>query len=259
MLTTFADQVALAMERAHLVEEATRIAVLEQSDQVKSAMLAAVSHDLRTPLTAIKASASTLLDHSVDWPEVTRDELLTGIEEETDRLTLMVSNLLDLSRIEGGALHPQREWQDVIDLVGDAIRQARRHAARRMIVLETPDDLPLALLDYVQISQVLANLLGNAIKYSADGSTITVSVAVVGEELQIDVADEGMGIPADRLPHIFESFYRVHQQGPVAGSGIGLAICHGLVAAHGGTISARSQVGIGTTINVRLPLAGEAA
>ena len=259
MLTTFADQVALAMERARLTEEATRAAVLEQSDQLKSAMLAAVSHDLRTPLAAIKASASTLLDPGVDWPASTRTELLHGIEVETDRLTLMVSNLLDLSRIEGGALKPQRDWYDVRELVDDAVRQARRHAGDHQIVVEAPEDLPLAWLDYVEIGQVLANLLENAIKYSAEASRITVSVDVKGESLHIDVADEGIGIPPDRLPHIFDAFYRAHERGPVAGSGIGLAICKGLVEAHGGSIFATSQVGQGTVMHVILPLGGDEA
>ncbi len=259
MLTTFADQVALAMERARLTEEATRAAVLEQSDQLKSAMLAAVSHDLRTPLAAIKASASTLLDPGVDWPASTRTELLHGIEVETDRLTLMVSNLLDLSRIEGGALKPQRDWYDVRELVDDAVRQARRHAGDHQIVVDAPDDLPLAWLDYVEIGQVLANLLENAIKYSPEESRITVSVVVTGESLHIDVADEGIGIPPDRLPHIFDAFYRAHERGPVAGSGIGLAICKGLVEAHGGSISATSHVGQGTVMHVILPLGGDEA
>lgn len=259
MLTSFADQVALAMERARLTDEATRAAVLEQSDQLKSAMLAAVSHDLRTPLAAIKASASTLLDTSVDWPIETRHELLSGIEIETDRLTLMVSNLLDLSRIEGGALHPQRDWHDVGELVDDAVRQASRHAGEHRIVAEVAQDLSLAWLDYVEISQVLANLLGNAVKYSPEPSTITVTVTAAAGQLRIDVADQGIGIPPDRLPHIFDAFYRAHERGPVAGSGIGLAIVQGLVEAHGGTISASSEVGRGSVFHVRLPIAGEDA
>lgn len=259
MLISFADQVALAMERARLTEEATRAAVLEQSDQLKSAMLAAVSHDLRTPLAAIKASASTLLDPTVDWPAETRNELLEGIEAETDRLTLMVSNLLDLSRIEGGALKPQRDWYDVYELINKTVRQARGQAGDRRIVTLVPDDLPFVFLDYVEISQVLTNLLGNAIKYSPEPSTITVSAGVGDGILQMDVTNEGIGIPPDHLPHIFDTFYRAHEHGPVAGSGIGLAICKGLVEAHGGTITASSEVGRGTTIHVTLPIEQEDA
>ena len=259
ILASFADQVALAMERARLTEDATRVAVLEQSDELKSAMLAAVSHDLRTPLAAIKASASTLLDPGIEWPAATRDELLSGIEAETDRLTLMVGNLLDLSRIEGGALKPQRDWYDVGELVNEVARQARRHTSGHLINIEQPAEPLLAFIDYVEISQVLTNLLQNAIKYSPTPAPITIRVRTRGDELLIDVADQGIGIPPERLPHIFDAFYRAHEAGPIAGSGIGLAISKGLVEAHGGSIRVTSQAGVGTTIQVILPMSGEAS
>ncbi len=258
LLTSFADQVALAMERTRLMEQATRAAVLDESDRLKSAMLAAVSHDLRTPLTAIKASASTLLDHSVDWSPAARDELLEAIEEETDRLTLMVANLLDLSRIEGGALRPDRDWHDILELITDVVRQVRRRAGTRTIEVAAPDDLPVVAIDYVEIAQVLVNLLGNAIKYSGEGTTITVRVARQADALAVAVDDHGIGIPALRIPHIFTTFYRAHEHGPVAGSGIGLAICKGLVEAHGGRIWAESVESQGTTVTFTLPLDGPA-
>ena len=175
LLTTFADQVALAMERTRLTEEATRAAVLDESDRLKTAMLAAVSHDLRTPLAAIKASASTLRDHSIEWGPDVREELLGAIEEETDRLTLMVSNLLDLSRIEGGALRPDRAWNDPGELVHDVERQVRQLLGQRTLVVHMPDDMPLVLFDYIEIAQVLLNLVGNAIKYSDDSTAIEIS------------------------------------------------------------------------------------
>jgi two-component system sensor histidine kinase KdpD len=254
LLTSFADQVALAIERTRLTEEATRAAVLEESDQLKSAMLAAVSHDLRTPLAAIKASASTLLDPSVEWPREARDDLLTAIEEETDRLTLMVSNLLDLSRIEGGALRPDRDWHDLHELVFDVVRQARGRAGSRTIEVELPDDLPVVFIDYVEIAQVLVNLVGNAINYSPDGSAIAIRAAVAGDAVELSVEDQGIGIPAAELPHIFTTFYRADTHGPVAGSGIGLAICKGLVEAHGGKLWAESVEGKGTIMRFTLPL-----
>ena len=256
LLTSFADQVALAIERTRLTDEATRAAVLDESDTLKSAMLAAVSHDLRTPLTAIKASASTLLDTSVDWTPDDRNELLKAIEEETDRLTLMVGNLLDLSRIEGGALRPDRDWQDIGELIDDVVRQVRRRAGDRTIEVAVPDDLPVVFMDYVEIAQVLINLLGNAVNYSADGSTISVVAMTRPDAVTVSVRDRGTGIPATRLPHIFTTFYRAHEHGPVGGSGIGLAICKGLVEAHGGRIWAESVEGEGTTMTFTLPLDG---
>ena len=254
ILTSFADQAALAMQRALLTEEATRADALEQASELKSALLAAVSHDLRTPLAGIKASASTLLDTSVEWSPDTRAELLTAIDEETDRLTLMVSNLLDLSRIEGGALKPDRDWQDMGELIHDVVRRVSRQAGKRTIELDVPGDLPVVFMDYVEIAQVLVNLVSNAINYSPDGSTITISAAVEVDDLAVHVLDRGRGIPAASLPHVFTTFYRVHEHGPVAGSGIGLSICKGLVEAHGGRIRAESRVGEGTTMTFTLPL-----
>ncbi len=253
LLTSFGDQVALAMERTRLSEEATRTAVLEESDRLKSAVLAAVSHDLRTPLAAIKASASTLRDTSVEWGPEVREELLGAIEEETDRLTLMVSNLLDLSRIEGGALRPDRGWNDVGELVHDVERQVRPRLGERRLTVTLPDEMPLVSFDYVEIGQVLLNLVGNAIKYSDPGTAIAILIDVREEEVEFVVRDEGMGILPAELPFVFDPFVRGHDQAPATGSGIGLAICKGLVEAHGGRIWAESEPGVGTIMRFTLP------
>lgn len=259
LLGNFANQAALALERTRMIDEITRVQVLEQSNELKSALLAAVSHDLRTPLTAIKASASAMLDHSVVWSDNARDELLATIDEETDRLTLMVSNLLDLSRIEGGVLQPDRDWHAPDDLILDAVEYARRQFSDHEFIVEFPEDppLPLMFLDWTQISQVLINVLGNAAKYSAPGTTVTVSGRLDGDMIEIRVQDMGIGIRKDYLEAIFERFFRVNAFGTVRGSGIGLAICKGLVEAHGGSIRAESVPGSGTTMIVRLPIDGE--
>ncbi|HEU0165060.1 MAG TPA: ATP-binding protein [Thermomicrobiales bacterium] len=253
LLTSFADQAALAVERARLADEEARARVLEQTNELKSALLAAVSHDLRTPLAAIKASATALLDTSVEWDTAARDELLSAIDGETDRLTLMVSNLLDLSRIEGGALRPDKDWHDIGELLADAQVRLLRQTEDHPLTIDVAPDLPVVSFDYVEIAQVVLNLIGNAAKYSPAGSPILVTAQSVGSEVQISVRDHGMGIPPDRLPHIFETFYRAHEHGPVAGSGIGLAICKGLVEAHGGRIWAQSRVGEGTMVTFSLP------
>ena len=255
LLASFADQAALAIERARLTEEATRAAVLAQSDSLKSALLAAVSHDLRTPLAAIKASATALLDHQVDWTPSARDELLAAIDAETDRLTLMVSNLLDLSRLEGGALRPDRDWHDLADLINDTVARTSAQTADHLVRVDLPPDLPLVWLDYVEIGQVLVNLLVNAAKYTPPGTPITVSACQGDGQVTVAVADTGPGIPASRLPHIFERFYRADAGRSRSGTGIGLAICKGLVEAHGGTIRAASRDGEGTTISFTLPIA----
>ena len=254
LLTSFADQVALAMERARLTAEATHVAALEQSSALKSSLLAAVSHDLRTPLAAIKASSSALLDGSIQWSDPDRNELLSAIDEEADRLTLMVSNLLDLSRIEGGALLPDRDWQDIHELLQDVVNRTARQTINHRVHLKIEDELPVVYIDYVEISQVLINLVGNAAKYSPAGASITITAQQNHDQLRISVTDTGNGIPPGRLPYIFDTFYRAHEGGTVSGSGIGLAICRGLVEAHGGRIWAYSAVDVGTTITFEVPL-----
>jgi two-component system sensor histidine kinase KdpD len=253
-LMTFVDQAALALERARLSAEAAQAAALAQSDELKSALLAAVSHDLRTPLASIKASATSLLDDSVEWDAATRRDFLTAIDEETDRLTLMVSNFLDLSRIEGGALRPQKDWYDVDELIADVrARLATRTASHPLLVTIEPD-LPPLRFDYVQISQVLVNLLENAVKYTPPGTSIAVAARQAGGAIEISVHDDGPGIPVEHQARLFEKFYRAHSGSAAAGTGIGLAISKGLVEAHGGRIWVESEPGSGTTFRFTLPL-----
>jgi two-component system, OmpR family, sensor histidine kinase KdpD len=257
LLATFAGQAALALERARLTEEAARAEVLSRSDELKSALLAAVSHDLRTPLAAIKASATALLDDQVAWGDADRRDFLHAIDEETDRLTLMVGNLLDLSRIEGGALRPDREWYDIDELVGDVVRRLRTRAgaAGREIVVDVPDDLPPVWFDYVEIAQVLLNLGENALKYTPAGTPIRISARREGDMVAIAVADRGPGIPPATRARLFERFYRGDAEAStISGVGIGLAICRGLVEAHGGTIGVESEPGHGATFRFTLPI-----
>jgi two-component system sensor histidine kinase KdpD len=256
LLTSFANQAALALERARLAEEAARAAALAQSDELKSALLAAVSHDLRTPLATIKASTTSLLDPAVDWTPKERDDFLRGIDEETDRLSLMVGNLLDLSRIEGGVLKPDKEWYDVAELIQDVAGRLAARARQRGHVLATEiaPDLPLAQFDYVEIAQVLVNLGENALKYTPPGTEVTLAARQIPGAIELSVRDTGQGISPKDVPHLFEKFFRAEKTGRVPGTGIGLAIVKGLVEAHGGTISVQSRVGEGTTFRFTLPL-----
>ena len=256
LLATFADQAALALERARLSAEAAKSAALLQSDELKSALLAAVSHDLRTPLAAIKASATSLLDPAVPWSDEDRTEFLTAIDEETDRLTLMVGNLLDLSRIEGGALRPDKEWYDLAEVVADVAHRVEDITGdHHPLTVVVEPDLPLVLFDYVEIAQVLTNLVQNATKYTPPGTPIALSARRLPCAVELTVADRGPGIPPSRLPRLFEKFYRAGQEGKTPGTGIGLAIAKGIVEAHGGRISVESAEGEGTTFRFTLPLA----
>lgn len=254
LLTTFTNQAVLALERARLTEEAGRAAALAQSDELKSALLATVSHDLRTPLATIKTSATSLLDRSVEWDEASQVEFLQAIDEETDRLTLVVGNLLDLSRIEGGALRPDKDWYDIAELVTDIATRLANLAIQHDLRTDVEPNLPLADFDYVQIAQVLMNLGENAIKYTPAGTEIVVTARRVGSAVELSVRDGGPGIPPDRLPHVFEKFYRSNQTTAVPGTGIGLTISKGLVEAHGGCIRVDSRVGSGTAFHFTIPL-----
>ena len=254
LLSAFANQAALALERAHLTEEVGRAVILSESDALKSALLATVSHDLRTPLAAIKASATSLLDTSVDWPVEAREELLHAIDEETDRLTLMVGNLLDLSRIEGGALTPDKGWYDVAELVADVAHRLSNRLDQHPLSTDVEPMLPLVRFDYIEILQVMTNLVENAVKYTPPETSFTIVARRVPRAVEIAVHDGGTGISPDRLPYLFEKFYRGEPAAKVAGTGIGLTISRGLVEAHGGSLVAESGCGTGTTFRFTLPL-----
>jgi len=253
-LTTFVDQAALALERARLSHEVAQASALAQSDELKSALLAAVSHDLRTPLASIKASATSLLDNSVEWDAETRQDFLEAIDEETDRLTLMVSNLLDLSRIEGGALRPQKDWYDIDELIVDVRARLAPRTRTHPLSITVDPDLPLLRFDYVQIAQVLVNLIENAVKYTAAGIPIVVAAHQIPGAIEISVHDDGPGIPREHQLRLFDKFYRAYAATAAPGAGIGLAISKGLVEAHGGRIWVESEPGSGTTFRFTLPL-----
>jgi two-component system sensor histidine kinase KdpD len=254
LLEAFADIAALAVDRERLLREAAGAETLKATDQLKSALLAAVSHDLRTPLAAIKSSVSGLLDPTVEWDAATRRELLGAVDEETDRLTRLVANLLDLSRIEGGALRPILDWYDVRELLETATARLARTVAQHL-VLNVADDVGAVRCDYVQIHQVVANLVENAAKFAPEGTMIRVYARRLPDAVEVSVSDEGPGIPPGERDAVFAKFYRVQRAGGrVAGSGLGLAISKGLVEAHGGRIHIGAAPGGGTCVTFTLPL-----
>jgi two-component system sensor histidine kinase KdpD len=260
LLATFANNAAIALEQARLTEDEHAAALARESDRLKSALLSSVSHDLRTPLAGIKAAASSLLQSDVAWSEEDRQAFLIDIDHEADRLTRLVSNLLDLSRIEAGAIKPAKEWEDVHELIERVLRRMLPSLANHPVVQQIPAGLPQVRLDAVQIEQVLTNLIENAAKYSPPGTPITIQADVApdlapGPMLRIAVTDRGAGIPAGEQQRIFETFYRVAGgvRG-VSGTGMGLAIVKGLVEAHGGRVLVQSAPGAGSTFSVLLPL-----
>ncbi|MDQ2785478.1 MAG: DUF4118 domain-containing protein [Chloroflexota bacterium] len=258
LLATFTNQAALAIDRTRLIDEATRTAALEEADHLKSALLAAVSHDLRTPLASIKASATSLLQEDVHWDATVQREFLVAIDEETDRLTRLVSNLLDLTRIQGGVLRPEKDWYDIDELIISVTDRLAPLLHGHPLRTEIAADLPPVAFDFVEIGQVLTNLIENAAKYSDPGSAIDVVADRIEAAIRIRVADRGYGIPAADRAYVFDPFFRVRRDGRtrrVGGAGIGLAICKGFVEAHGGEIALESRINDGSTVTFTLPLA----
>lgn len=266
LFTTFCDQIALAIDRFTLQQEAIHAEALRESDRLKDALLGSVTHDLRTPLAAIQASVGSLLEADVTWNESERIEFLETIESSADRLSRLVNNLLDLSRLEAGVAEPEKQWyplENVISTVLDRLDLARR-TQHHHIEVQVPDDLPLVPIDHAQIEQVLTNLIENALKYSPGGSNISIQVQTLGtppKEVEVRVADQGIGIAQSELKAIFDKFYRVQQvrlpwasNRPPSGTGLGLAICAGIIAEHGGRIWAESQPGKGSTFIFTLPI-----
>ncbi|MGH2523874.1 MAG: ATP-binding protein, partial [Anaerolineales bacterium] len=256
LLRTFASQGALALERARLVKAERRARVSEESDRLKTALLSSVSHELRTPLATIKASVTSLRSGAVTWDSSARQDLLAAIEEETDHLNQLVGNLLDMSRIETGALQPERKWNILAEIVNGAIARMRGATQSHRVVNEVSEDLPLAPVDYVQIEQVFINLIGNSLKYAPAGTAIRISARVQHDQwLRVQVSNEGPPVPEEHLARIFDKFYQVTNAGHVTGTGLGLSICKGIVEAHGGRIWAENLAPSGGfAFNFTLPL-----
>jgi two-component system sensor histidine kinase KdpD len=254
LLLAVASQLGTMIERVRLREVAIEAEVLQRTDDLKTALLNAVSHDLKTPLASIIASAGSLLQEDVAWTDEEQRDFARAIEEDAEYLDRLVSNLLDLSRIEAGALRPDKDWHDIASLIDDVLGRLRPVTARHNIALGVPEGLPPVLLDYVEIGDVLVNLIENATKYAPAGTEIRVSAQQVGTELRVEVADRGRDIAAQDLVRLFDRFYRVRKaEARPKGMGLGLAVAKGLIEAHGGRIWAENRDGGGNRFILALP------
>jgi two-component system, OmpR family, sensor histidine kinase KdpD len=261
-LVTFAVMLLTALTISTLVHrdraraaEARRAWERAEAELLRNTLLSGVSHDLRTPLAAITGAASTLIEAGDTVPPQTRAEMLATIDSEAERMERLINNLLDMTRLESGGLNLRREWQPLQDVVGSALRHLDRRLAGRPVTVTIPADLPLVRIDEVAIEQVLVNLIDNALEHTPAGTPVDVS-ATAGDDgaVALDVADRGPGVPAGTEHRVFDKFFRAHP--PASGRrgvGLGLAICRGIVEAHGGSIGVRDRPGGGAIFRFTLP------
>jgi two-component system sensor histidine kinase KdpD len=255
VVESLANHAAVVLERDRLARAESHARALAEADRLKTALLSMVSHDFRSPLASIKASASAMLGEGAPVDAETQRELLTGIEQETDRLNRMVGHILALSRLEAVAWRPRCEATAPAELVGAALQAFGPEQNRRVQVSLDPA-LGEVWLDPVQIVQVLHNLVDNALKYSPADQPVELSVRRQGDRLVAEVLDRGPGVPPGDEERVFERFYRAPglRESALPGVGIGLAVCRGLVEAHGGQLTAHNRLGGGAVFRLALPL-----
>lgn len=256
LFDALADQAALAIERINLAQDIDRNRLNAETERLRSALLTSISHDLRTPLASILGSASSLKAFGGTLDDAAQQELLGSILEEAERLNRFIANLLDMTRLESGAIEPKLELVDLGDVVGSALRRAAKVLSQHEVELSLAEGLPMLKLDPVLFEQALFNLLDNAAKYSAPASKVAVTAEVRGERVRLTISDTGAGIPAGDVERIFDKFYRVqasdHKR---AGTGLGLAISRGFVESMGGTLNAANRSdGHGAVFTITLPV-----
>jgi len=245
---------ALGIERAQLSEAARQAQLLQTTEKLQTALLNSISHDLRTPLVSITGALSSLDAEGATLEHATQRSLIETAKEEAERLNRLVGNLLDMTRIEAGVMKVVKEPGDLQEVIGAALEQVGRRLDDRPVVIEVPDDMPLIPMDFVLIVQVLTNLLDNALKYSAKGTPIEIKARQTDSQIEIQVADQGVGIPPEDLARVFDKFYRVQRPDSVTGTGLGLSICKGIIEAHDGHIGAENRVAGGLIVTLTLPL-----
>lgn len=256
-LDTYVRQAGMALERARLAEDAKAQALRARTEEMRSSLLSAVSHDLRTPLAAITGASTTLLDTSARVTEIQRRELLETICEEAERLERLVANLLDMTRVESGSLKVKREWIPLEEIIVSVLARLEPKLEGRNIRMDIPDDLPLISVDPILFEQVFVNLFENIARYTPEKSGVDVRGRAIDGHVVVEVMDHGPGLPKGAELQIFEKFFR----GPHAragGVGLGLAICRGIVEAHGGKLSAENGAEGGATFRIELPIVGTA-
>jgi two-component system sensor histidine kinase KdpD len=255
LVDTLGRQTAMALERAFLAEAADESRARAEREELRSTLLSSVSHDLRTPLAAVTGAATTLL--SRHGQADAEHELLETILEEASRLNQLVSNLLDMTKLESGGIVVKKEWTPLEEVIGTALNRLDVELSERPVHVGLPDTLPLIPVDGVLLQQAFFNVLENAAKHTSDGEAIDISAWQDGDAVVVEIADRGPGLPPGSEEQVFDKFYRA--SGAAArGTGLGLPIARGIVVAHGGTLVGENREGGGAVFRMRLPIEGAA-
>jgi two-component system sensor histidine kinase KdpD len=255
LLETFAAQIALAWERSSLGEEAALSRIAAETESLRNTLLASISHDLRTPLAVITGAASTLARHGASLDASDRQSLAQSIEDQAQEMSNLISNVLDLMRLESGRVELHCDTHSVEDLVGAALHRLEPRLQSHPVAIDLPEDLPGVSVDAALVSQVLSNLLDNAVKYTPADARIRIAAVADGPMVRVVVEDDGPGLPPGDPRLLFDKFQRGHEESAVAGAGLGLAICRAIVSAHGGEISAGPGAHGGARFEFTLPVA----
>ncbi|HYM69083.1 MAG TPA: ATP-binding protein, partial [bacterium] len=254
LLQAFASQAALAIERANLADVSQRLELSRETERLQSALLNSISHDLRTPLASITGAVSSLVEADAVLDAETRRELLETAKEQADYLNRLVGNLLEMTRLGGGAVRLRLERADIEDLVGAVLTQMGDALTGREIKVTVEPNLPQIPMDFVLMIQALINVLDNALRYTPPTTAIDVRAWWEDGQVYIQIADRGPGVPPDQLNRIFDKFHRIRRPGDAGGVGLGLTIAEGIVELHGGRIWAENLGGGGLAVTVALPL-----
>jgi two-component system sensor histidine kinase KdpD len=255
LLDTFAGQIALALERAKLAEDAETARVAMETEGLRNTLLASISHDLRTPLAVMAGAGSALAEHDATLDPATRVSLARSVERKAHEMSELISNVLELTRLESGQLQLRLSWESVDDLAGTALGRVSEQLANHPVDLDIPADLPAVHVDPTLVVQVFVNLLDNAAKYTPAGTPIRISATPDQDQVQVVVEDQGPGLPGGDLARLFVPFQRGNKEGSITGAGLGLAICRAIVLAHGGKIDATPAPGGGARFVITLPAA----
>jgi two-component system sensor histidine kinase KdpD len=254
LLETFAAQIALALERAQLADKAQQASIDAETEGLRNALLASISHDLRTPLAVIAGASSSLAEKGAGLGSDEREALARSIYEQTQEMSELVGNVLDMTRLEAGTIALQRDWYALGEIAGSVLRRLRDRLAVHPVRVELAADLPLVRVDATLIEQMLANLLENAAKYTPAGTQISLRAVRANGSVEVSVEDTGPGLPAGDPEQLFAKFHRGRTEGAIGSVGLGLAICRAIVRLHGGQIRAERRPGGGAVFRFTLPL-----